>query len=121
MQLAGDAAPFGFLRTDDLAQQFAQDLLTLLRLLLQQGVGDRKTQLLGNACHQRRLGRAEVINHVGQRASTRQPITWWLAVNGRAMVRVGLDIGGRDGFRAALPTGIQAPDRLRAGRAGVPA
>ncbi len=61
VQLAGNAPAFGFLRPHHLVQQLAQHLLALLRLCLQQGVGHRQPQLLGDACHQRRLGRVEMV------------------------------------------------------------
>jgi hypothetical protein len=40
VQLAGDALALGLLRPHDLVQQFAQQLLALLRLGLEQGVVD---------------------------------------------------------------------------------
>ena len=56
MQLACDALAFGLLGTDDLVEQFGQHLLAHLRLLLEQGIGDREAQLLGDAGHEGGLG-----------------------------------------------------------------
>ena len=56
MELPGNALAFGLLGPDYLAQQFTQDLFSLLRLIVEQCVFQRQPQLLRDPEHERQIG-----------------------------------------------------------------